>query len=131
MNNFRLIATIVILTLCVVDLGLTYYYVYKYKKWQPNKPYNLIERNPLLVLLWNKLGLHFGMIVGIVVIFALNYIVAREAHWLIVFILFGVLVFTMFNHSNNITLLHKLIAKYPTGYLPVETFGEVIGNNPK
>ncbi len=128
-ENWRTIAVIVILVLLIIDLGLTYYYVNKYKQWQPDKPYKLIELNPLLVYLWNQFGLKLGMFIGAVFLLALNYIVVRGAHWSIVLILFGVLVFIMFNHFNNTTLLFKLIEMYPDGHLPVETFGEVMGNN--
>jgi uncharacterized protein YacL len=131
MITWRLIAIIVLLTLSVLDLSFTFYYVHEYKKWQPDKPYKLIELNPLLVFLWNNFGLNIGMIIGSVILLALNFIVAKEAHWAIVLILFLFMLFAMFNHTKNITLLHQLIEKYPSGYLPVETFGNVIGNNTK
>jgi len=129
-ENWRIYAIVIILTLCLIDLVATYYYVYKYKKWQPNKPYKLIELNPLLRFLWNKFGLHLGMFIGAVIILSLNYIISKEAHWILVLIIFGFLCFTMYNHCNNITLLHKLIEQYPCGHLPVGTFGNVVGNNP-
>lgn len=127
----RTILIIVIMTLCVLDLVLTYHYVWKYKQWQPNKPYKLIELNPLLRFVWNKLGFHFGMFVAGVLIIGLNYFVARYAHWSVVFILLAFLIFAMYNHAHNTILLYKLIEQYPSGYLPVETFGYVPGNNPK
>jgi len=128
-ENWRIYAIIVILTFCIVDLGATYYYVKKYKQWQPNKPYELIELNPLLRFLWNKFGLELGMFIGAVILLSLNYLITKEAHWIIVFLLFSFLCFTMYNHYHNITLLHKLIEQYPSGHLPVETFGNVVGNN--
>lgn len=131
MITWRFIAIVVLLTLCVLDLSFTYYYVHKYKEWQPNKPYKLIEMNPILVFLWNNLGLTIGMLVGSVIILTLNFIVAKECHWAIVLILFLFMLFAMVNHTKNITLLHQLIEKYPSGYLPVETFGQVMGNNIK
>jgi len=130
-ENWRAIAVIVILSLGFLDLFLTLFYVDSYKKWQQNKPYKLIELNPLLVFLWNKLGLFLGMFVGAVFILTLQYIVIKEAHWIVVLLLFGFLLFTLYNHFNNISLLYQLISKYPSGYLPVETFGEVVGNNLK
>jgi hypothetical protein len=130
-ENWRIYIIVILMTLSLVDLGLTYHYIYKYKKWQPEKPFNLIEKNPLLVFLWNKLGLHLGMFVGSVIILTLIYIVGKEAHWIIVLLLCLFLSWAMFNHYTNINLLHKLIEKYPSGYLPKETFGGVIGNNPK
>lgn len=130
-NNWRMIAVVVLLTLSLVDLGATYYYVSKYKKWQPEKPYNLIENNPLLVFLWNQLGLTLGTIVGAAIIWTLIYIVGKSAHWIVVLILFIFLLYALFNHWTNINLLHKLISRYPNGKLPEEVFGKVIGNNPK
>ena len=129
--DWRQIAVIVLLTLSVLDLSFTTYYVYKYKQWQPEKPYKLIETNPMLTYLWTKLGFKLGMIIGSIIILSLIYIISKDAHWAIVLILFLVLMFTMYNHAKNITLLHKLIEMYPSGYLPIETFGEVIGNNVK
>jgi len=131
METWRTIALVLILTLCLIDLSLTYYYVQKYKYWQPQKPYKLIELNPLLRFLWNNLGLIFGTIVGAVIIFTLNYLVAKSGHWIIVSLLLLFLCWAIYNHTNNINLLHQLIEKYPSGYLPVETSGEVVGNNIK
>lgn len=129
METFRLIALIVILILCVLDLSLTYYYVRKYKDWQPNKPYKLIEVNPILVFLWNNIGLILGTIVGGILIMTLNYIVVTKSHWAFSIILFALLIFALYNHYNNITLLNKLIEQYPLGHLPTEVFGNVTGNN--
>lgn len=123
------IAILLVFSLC--DLLLTYYYVYEYKKWQPNKPYNLIELNPLLVFLWNTFGLHLGMFIGSVIILSLIYVIARYAHPIVIFLVGASLLFAMFNHFKNINLLTKLIQNYPTGHLPESTFGEVVGSNPK
>ncbi len=117
------------MALCVTDLCLTYYYIHKYKKWQPDKPYKLIELNPLLRICWEKFGLHLGMFVASIVIISLNYIIAKEAHWIVVGLLLCILIYTMCNHVNNISLLWQLIEKYPSGYLDPKIFGEVIGNN--
>ena len=127
--NWRIYVIIILLTLSFVDLSLTYYYVSKYKKWQPEKPYNLIENNPLLVFLWNMFGLHLGMFIGSIIILSLIYVIAKTAHPIVLGILGLVLCWTLFNHFTNINLLHKLIEKYPLGRLPEEVFGKVIGNN--
>lgn len=129
MIEWRIWVIVILMTLSIIDLGLTYYYVHKYKKWQPDKPYNMIEKNPLLVFLWNNIGLHLGMIVGSAIILTLIYIVGKTAHPIIVGILFLFLSWVVaFNHIKNINLLHQLIEKYPSGYLPKEIFGEVVGN---
>ena len=130
--NWRLIVTIILITLSLTDLILTYYYVSKYKKWQPNKPYNLIEKNPLLVFLWNNFGLKIGMIIGSIIILSLIYLVCKSANPIILIILFFLLCWTIgINHIKNINLLKELIIKYPSGYLPKKIFGEVMGNNIK
>jgi len=69
------------------------------------------------------------MIIASVVILSLNYIVAKNAHWSIATILLVILIWVMFNHTKNLGLLSQLIEKYPTGHLPHEIFGKVIGNN--
>ena len=127
--NIRIIMVVIIMTLCVMDLVLTYFYVKKYKEWQPDKPYKLIELNPLLRFSWEKFGLHIGMIVAGVLILALNYLVSKEAHWIFVCLLLGFLIFAIVNHIKNIDLLYKLIDAYPTGHLPEDIFGKVMGNN--
>jgi len=127
----RIYIVIIIMSLCIIDLIATTYYIYVYRQWQPEKPYNKIELNPLLVFLWNKFGFAIGMFISAVILLALNFIVSKEAHWIVVLMLGLFLVFAMYNHFTNINLLHKLIEAYPQGYLPAEVFGEVVGNNPK
>lgn len=129
MSDWRIYVIILLLSLSVLDLVLTYHYVYKYKEWQPNKPYNLIENNPLLVFLWNTFGLHLGTIIGAVIIWSLIYIVAKTAHPIVVVILGLFLLYALFNHYTNINLLTKLIQFYPEGKLPIDVFGDVVGNN--
>lgn len=129
MTTYRLIFIILIMGLCIADLVLTGYYVYEYRKWQPNKPYKLIELNPILVFLWEKMGFWIGMLVASVIILSLNFIVSKYAHWLVVLLLLGFLIFTIFNHIKNISLLYILMQKYPLGYLPEAIFGVVAGNN--
>lgn len=129
--NWRIYIIIILMTMSVIDLALTYHYVSKYKEWQPEKPYNMIENNPLLVFLWNMLGLKIGMFVGSVIILSLIYIVGKTAHPLVVGILFLFLTYAIHNHYININLLGSLIDKYPTGHLPEKIFGKVIGSNPK
>ncbi len=130
-NSNRLIFILGLLLLSLTDILVTYYYVRKYRKWQPDKPYSLIERNPLLNFLWNKLGLLFGTIIGSIIILSLIFFVANFGHISIVILLIIVIVWVLFNNFKNIKLLNKLIKKYPTGYLPEKTFGKVEGNNIK
>lgn len=114
-KNWRTIIIIILMTLSLIDLGATYYYVKKYKTWQPEKEYHLMEGNPLLVMLWDKLGFNIGMFVGSVIIFSLIYIVGKTAHPVVVLMLFLVLVYVMFNHYSNISLLKELIQKHSGG----------------
>ena len=128
-TNWRTILIVALLVLSIVDITATFLYVRQYKAWQPTKPYNLIELNPLLCFLWNKLGLYIGMIVGSVVMLTLVFIVGRDAHWVVGVLLFCVLIWAMFNHFNNFGILQQLIEKYPSGSLPEEVFGIVKGSN--
>ena len=91
MDKIRIYLTIVVLTLSFLDLFSTYLYVKSYKSWQPNKPFNLIENNPLLVFLWNKFGLTLGMIIGSVVILSLLFIICTDSHWIFPVILLIIL----------------------------------------
>ena len=129
MVNYRLILIITLICLSILDLTLTYYYIDKYKKWQKDKPYNLIESNPLLVFLFNKFGLILGMIIGSIIILTLIYFISSELFILFPILLLLVEIWKLWNHYNNITLLDKLILKYPLGYIPESIFGIVIGNN--
>ena len=129
--NIRLIVIILLMTMSLTDLVLTYHYVSSYKKWQPEKPYAMIENNPLLVFLWNSMGLKIGMFVGSVIILSLIYIVGKTAHPVVVGLLFLLLTYALHNHYININLIGSLIEKYPLGHLPEKVFGTVIGNNPK
>ena len=131
METWRIWIVCILLALSFTDLVLTGYYVHRYKTWQSDKPYNLIEMNPLLVFLWSKFGFALGHFIGSVIILSLIYIISKEAHWIVVSLLGAFLLFAMYNHFNNITLLHKLIEQYPSGYLPEKIFGIVEGNNPK
>lgn len=131
METVRYIALIIIFALTLVDLSLTFYYVHRYKQWQPDKPYKAIELNPLLVYLWTKMNLIVGTIIGGIIILSLDYIIVKDAHWIFIPLLICLLIFALFNHYKNINLLHQLIEKYPLGHLPEEVFGAVVGNNPQ
>ena len=128
MNNFQMIMIFIIFSLSIIDLTLTYIYVKEYKEWQPEKPYKLIEMNPLLRFLWENTNLLIGTLIGAVLILTLDYIIIRTAHWIFPILLLGLLIFAITNHYNNFGLLTKLISQYPSGHLPEEVFGKVIGN---
>ena len=128
-ENWRFWIIILLLGLSVIDIAATYVYVSKYKTWQPDKPYKLIENNPLLVFLWNMFGLTLGTIIGAVIIWSLIYIIGKTAHPIVIGILILFLGFALFNHYKNLGLLDRLIEKFPTGHLPEKIFGKVIGNN--
>lgn len=129
--NIRLILIVIVLCLSITDLTLTFFYVSKYKHWQPNKPFNLMENNPLLVFLWNNFGFIIGSILGTIIILCLVYFISKSLWIGFPIILLCVLLYTMYNHYHNISLLYKLIEKYPSGYLPEAIFGVVVGNNIK
>lgn len=129
--SLRNIIIIILLTLSIIDLTATYIYVRTYRNWQPNKPYNLMENNPLLTFLWNNIGLELGMLVGACIILTLIYLVGKSAWMPLVILLLLVLLYTIYKHYVNFNLLYKLIKMYPSGYLPEAIFGVVIGNNEK
>ncbi len=131
MEKWRIIIIVILLALSVLDLSLTFYYASKYKKWQPDKPFKMIENNPLLVFLWNQLGLILGTIVGAAIIWTLIFIIGKTAHPIVIGLVGLFLLYALFNHFTNINLIHKLIEKYPTGHLPEDVFGKVIGSNSK
>ncbi len=131
METWRVWIIVILMSLSLIDLGATYFYVSKYKVWQPDKPFNLIENNPLLVFLWNNFGLHLGMFIGTVIILSLIFVVGKSAHPIVSLILFLFLGYALQNHYANINLLQSLIEKYPSGHLDPSIFGEVIGSNPK
>jgi len=117
MELWRLIILISLLSLSVIDLSATYYYVNTYKTWQPNKSFNLIENNPFLVFLWNTFGLKLGMVLGAIIILALIFIIGKTSHPIVLGIIFLIYAYALFNHYTNITLLHNLIIKYPMGII--------------
>ncbi len=113
--DLRVWAIIILVSLSIIDLGLTAYYVSEYRSWQPETPYNLIEHNPLLVFLWNKMGFWLGMFVGSVIILSLIYIITKHAHWIVVYLLLLLLIYTLFNNFTSMGELHNSIEKYPDG----------------
>ncbi len=125
-----ILATIAI-TLSITDLYLTKKYLIRYRKWQPNKPLNKIEKNIILLYTFKKWGFEKGMMFGGVIVFIINLLVIFFTPMWVVVILICILSFTIWNHLKNMKLLEKLIKKYPTGYLPKKVFGEVEGGNKK
>jgi len=115
-KNWRKYAVIIILLLGFIDLCLTFYYITTYNAWQPGRAFSDMENNPLLVFLWDNLGLVTGMIAGFLIILPLQYLVVKKAHWVITLMLFAALSFALVNHYNNINLIHELIKLYPLGY---------------
>ena len=127
--SWRIWVTVLLLVLSFADLTATFIFVQKYIGWQPNKPLNLIENNPLLVFLWNQFGLILGTIIGTVIIWTLLYIIGKSAHWIIVVLFIIFFIWALFNHYTNMNLLEKLVEQYPSGHLPENIFGKVGGNN--
>jgi len=105
----------IMLFLSSMDLFLTYYYICRYKKWQPNKPYKKMEGNPLLCFLFNKFGHHIGWLIGVMIILFGVYFITIKTHIIIVGILFVLLVMAIIKTIKNIKKLNELIIKYPNG----------------
>lgn len=118
MENWRIWIIVILMTLSLTDLVLTGYYIYKYKNWQPEKEYKLMELNPLLVFLWNNLGFWLGHIIGSIIILSLMFIIGKSAHPIIIGIVGLILIYALFGHYTNIGLLKELITKYPDGVIP-------------
>ena len=130
-ENWRIWIIVILMSLSLIDLSATYYYISKYKVWQPDKPFNLIENNPLLVFLWNNMGFIIGSVIGTIIILSLMFIIGKSAHPIVIGIVMIFLIYALQNHYTNINLLNTLIEKYPSGHLPLKVFGEVVGNNSK
>jgi hypothetical protein len=117
-ENWRIWVIVILMTLSLTDLVLTGYYVHKYKTWQPEKEYKLMELNPLLVFLWNNLGFWLGHIIGSVIILSLVFIVGKLGHPIIIILIGLFFLYAIFGHFTNIGLLKELIIKYPNGAIP-------------
>lgn len=126
MNNFLFLSLWVA---SVIDLGFTYIYVFEYRKWQPTKPYRLIEKNPILLMSWNVFGLTMGTLFGAAIFLVLEYAIVKYAHPVFGILLLVLILMAIFNTRKNIKLLGKLRNQYPNGHLPEQTFGKVEGNN--
>lgn len=130
-ETWRIWVIVILMSLALIDLSATYFYVSKYKQWQPEKPFYLIENSPISVFLWNMFGLHIGTFIWAVIFLSLIFIVGKSAHPIVILFLFLFISYALHNHYTNINLISELINKYPSGYLPTEVFGEVVGSNPK
>jgi type IV secretory pathway VirB6-like protein len=95
----------------IIDLSLTWNYISRYKKLCPNKSFNKMERNPLIRVFLNYLGIKVGMIVSIIFIMSLISIIAIDAHIIIVIILISIQIFALINHNKNFKILKKLERK--------------------
>ena len=99
---------IIVLILFGIDMLLTVSYVYKYKEWQPEKPYNQMEKNPLLVWLWNHVGLIEGWVIGVIIIASILLTLFAFTDKWFAFMMIGIYSLVIFNHIKNFWLLHIL-----------------------
>ena len=112
-QSWRKYAIFFILLLGFLDFSLTYYFVDTYKTWQPDRLFEDMEMNPILITLWNTFGLKLGMLIGMLILLPIQYFIAKKV-WIGLVILFGgFLLFIMYNHYINITLLHELMKLHP------------------
>jgi len=116
-RKWRKFIIVLLIVISFLDLASTFYYINSYSEWRPDVPYNQMEANPLLLLLWNNFGLLTGTILGAFIIWILLYIVGKKAHWLIILIVLLALSFGVVNNINHIGMLNKLIELYPTGII--------------
>ena len=99
---------IVVIGLSIIDMILTHYYVYKYKKFYPQKPYSKMELNPLLYKCWSAFGLETGgVLASIIIVLIISGIVFIVSP---LFNLIFIVIFTLANLNTirNISLLRKL-----------------------
>jgi len=116
-NRTRVIIFAIFVFLFLLDMMSTFYYVSNYSEWQPEKPYNLMEKNPMLVFLWNLLGLPIGTIVGGAIILSLLYLIAFKSSggcgWVTIGGIVCLFIFAIINNIINTNLLIKLREIYP------------------
>lgn len=97
--------------LSVIDLTMTYFYIRQYKAWQPDKSFNKMESNWVLLFTWGKFGLNLGMVLGSIVILSLIFTWLTLTHWILWVITAIVLLAAIRNHIKNFIILNHLIKK--------------------
>lgn len=97
--------------LLYLDLLLTGYYVYSYKKYAPAREYNKMERNPMLVFLFNHFGILIGLCIGSIIIFLIWHILISYITIYISFLMMPLYFRAIINHAKNIRMLNNLIEK--------------------
>jgi len=113
-----MIDKIILPILSLGDLILTWLYIKKYKQWQPWKPTEKMEKNPLLRYLVDWLGIDIGMLIGSILILGVITYISLSSYWVIKLIVGIILILAIRNTLENNKLLDKLIKKYPDGKLP-------------
>ena len=114
-TNWRTYAIITLLILSFIDLCFTYIYLAQYSAWQPDKTFNQMESNPLILFFINLLGLEFGLLFSAFIIWLLLYFIGTKADWYIIIPICLVLIFAIIINSIHLIELHKLIILYPNG----------------
>ena len=62
---------ILLLAMSLIDLGATFFYVSTFHTKFPTIDYTTLEANPILRMAWKQFGLHWGMIIGGIIVFGI------------------------------------------------------------
>lgn len=112
-ENWRKYAIALLLILSVIDITLTFVYLNQYHNWQPDKAFNQMESNPLLLFLINILGLNFGLVIGSIIIWSLLVLIGKKGAWYVVVPVAFVLIFASIITLIHLNMLHELMDKFP------------------
>lgn len=115
MSEIRIILYAIIIVFGLIDYKATYEYVKLYLNWEPRQKYKNIERNPIMTILWPRIGVFYGTIIGFVFAISINYLIAFNLSFWIIGILIASQIYALWNHTKNFKILKKLCVKYPNG----------------
>lgn len=103
---------LIILTLFLIDMILTYLNANKYKKLYPEKDYTSIELNPIPKYFWKKFGLLNGGIISVIIQLSILLIVLSffDRDTFLIFI--GMYIVFNLIHLDNYNLLKKQSKSY-------------------
>lgn len=112
-KKLRILLFGILIGLSIFDLSTTYIYLNNYHNWQPERQFNQMESNPLLLFLFNLFDLELGLLLGTIIIWSLMYIIAFKIKGyfglVTIFLLTMALTLGIINNLIHINMLNKLI----------------------
>ena len=96
----------ILIALSFIDTILTYEWAKVCLKRKPDLKVKQVESNPFICVCWNNYGLGKGSIISGAVLMIVQ-ILLSSIHKYIFYIVGAILVFAIYNHSNNFLLLKK------------------------